>query len=190
MSTAITTGSLADITKRDNLSLAESFLHCDAILIVDMSSSMGADDAPGGISRYDAAEKELRALQREMPGKIAVVAFSGQPVFCPGGVPARLGGTTDMAAALKFVLPADGLAQIVLISDGQPDSERETLAVARRFTSRIDTVYIGPADGWAASGREFLAKLAAATGGRASMSKAPGLLQQEVVKLLAAGAIA
>ena len=73
MTRAITAGSLASISKKENLSLAESFLSVDAILVVDMSGSMAANDAPGGISRYEAAEKELRQLQSSMPGKVAVV---------------------------------------------------------------------------------------------------------------------
>ena len=187
MTRAITAGSLASISKKENLSLAESFLSVDAILVVDMSGSMAANDAPGGISRYEAAEKELRQLQSSMPGKVAVVAFSSTVQFCPGGIPPRLGGGTDMAGALRFVQPADGCAKIVLISDGQPDSESATLAVAREFEHRIDTVYIGPESGFGSygpAGRAFLEKLAAATGGKAMKSAAPGLLREQVESLL------
>ena len=60
--TALVPGSLSALSQRDNCTLAESFLNVDAILIVDMSGSMGAHDAPGGKSRYEAAEDELRAL--------------------------------------------------------------------------------------------------------------------------------
>ena len=184
MTRAITVGSLAAISKNENLTLAESFLSVDAILVVDMSGSMGANDAPGGISRYDAAEQELRQLQKQLPGKVAVVAFSNSPQFCPGGVPPRMGGSTDMGAALRFVHAADGCAQIVLISDGEPNSEAETLAVAREFAHKIDTVYIGPESGHYARGRSFLEKLAAATGGTSMKSAAPGLLKEQVESLL------
>lgn len=179
----ITVGSLAAVTQRQNLSLAESFLSVDAILVVDMSASMSAQDAPGGLTRYMAAENELRKLQRELPGKVAVVAFSNRVEFCPGGIPPRLMSSTNMAKALKFVQPADGVARIILISDGEPDSETETLEAARVFENRIDTVYIGPERG---SGREFLDRLAAATGGQSLKSAAPGLLKDEVQYLLAA----
>ena len=184
MTRAITAGSLASISKNENMTLAESFLSVDAILVVDMSGSMAANDAPGGLSRYKAAENELQQLQSSMPGKVAVVAFSSTTQFCPGGIPPRLGGSTDMAAALRFVLPADGVAQIVLISDGEPDSESATLAVAREFEHKIDTVYIGPESGYYARGRSFLEKLAAATGGQAMKSAAPGLLKEQVESLL------
>ena len=188
MSRAIVRGSLGDIAEKEGITLAESFLSADAVVVVDMSGSMGAHDAPNGLTRYDAAEKELRQIQSQMPGKIAVVAFSDEVVFCPSGVPPRLGSGTRMSAALRFVKPADGVAKIILISDGQPNSERDTLAVARGFKHKIDTVYIGPEEGWMAGGRAFLERLAAATGGQSMKSAAPGLLAEQVESLmLAAG---
>jgi Mg-chelatase subunit ChlD len=184
---ALVKGSLTALSQRDDLSLAESFLNVDAILIVDMSGSMGAEDAPGGISRWQAAEDELLRLQEQMPSKLAVIAFSSEVQFCPSGVPIRFGGGTDMAKALRFVKPADGLEiRFILISDGQPDSEKETLKVASSFKSKIDTVYIGPeSDQY---GRRFLAKLAAESGGVFSKSTAPGLLAENVTLLLRASA--
>jgi hypothetical protein len=147
---------------------------------------MSAHDAPGGKSRYEAAEQELLRLQEQNPGKIAVIAFSSNVQFCPSGVPIRFGGGTDMAKALRFIKAADGLARIILISDGQPDSEKETLQVARGFESKIDTVYIGPESD--RFGRLFLAKLAAQSGGIATQSSAPGLLGESVTLLLKASA--
>jgi len=186
----LVTGSLSQIAQAQNISLAESFLSADAIVIVDMSGSMSASDAPGGLSRYEAAENELIRLQGEFPGKIAVVAFSDDAIFCPTGIPIRLGGNTNMAKALRFVKPADGLARIILISDGEPDSASETLQVAGTFISKIDAVYIGPEsrNRWSTNGREFLEKLAAASGGTFSRSKAPGLLHDDVARLLTATA--
>lgn len=182
MSNAITKGSLSALAQQSGASLAETFLGADAVVIVDMSGSMGAHDAPGGRSRYDAAESELRKLQEKLPGKVAVIAFSSFPQFEPGGVPTRLGGGTDMAAALKFVLPVDGTGvRIILISDGYPDNEQETLAVAAKFKTRIDCIFIG-SEG--EGGQEFLRRLAQATGGKAFKSNSPGLLKSAVQHLL------
>jgi Mg-chelatase subunit ChlD len=115
-----------------------------------------------------------------------VIAFSSEVQFCPSGVPIRFGGGTDMAKALRFVRPADNLGiHFILISDGQPDSKRETLTVASSFKSKIDTVYIGPEGG---NGREFLAKLARQSRGVFTQSKAPGLLADNVTLLLQASA--
>lgn len=184
-SNALVIGSLAQVANQQNVSLAESFLFVDAILLVDMSGSMSSHDAPGGLSRFEAAENELKKLQEALPGKVAVVAFSDQAVFCPTGIPIRLCETTNMAAALRFVQPADGVARIILISDGEPNSEAETLQVARTFKSKIDTVYIGPERG---HGRHFLQQLAQACGGIFSQGVAPGMLAENVTRLLEATA--
>lgn len=178
---AIAPGSLTAIANRDGMSLAESFLNCEIIVLIDQSESMSAMDAPGGKSRFDAADSELMQLQRAHPGKVAVIAFSTTVVFCPGGIPSRLRESTNMSAALDFVHMADGVSKIVLISDGRPDSEEATLKAARRFRSPIHTIYIGPETG---EGRAFLARLAAATGGRTFKSAAPGLLAESADEIL------
>jgi Mg-chelatase subunit ChlD len=180
---ALVIGSLGHVAKREGLSIAESFLNCDVLLLVDMSGSMSAKDAPGGVSRFDAAETELRRLQESLPGKVAVVAFSDDVQFCPSGVPPRLAEGTNLARALHFVRAVDGLARIIVISDGRPNDEAKALAEARQFKSRIDTVYIGPDDD-RDGGHAFLKSLAMRTGGEATASHAPGLLAESVQRLL------
>jgi Mg-chelatase subunit ChlD len=179
---AIVPGSLAAIAQRNGVGLAESFMSCDVIVLIDQSGSMSQKDAPGGKSRFDAADAELTRIQQNNPGKVGVIAFSSYAVFCPGGMPIRLSGGTNMAEALKFVHVADDTGiKIILISDGEPDSESATLEQARRFKSQINTLYIGPEMG---SGREFLQKLAKATGGKSFQAKEPGLLAETVQTLL------
>lgn len=180
----IVVGSIAAVQQRTNVSLAESFLSVDAIILVDVSGSMAAHDAPHGLSRYTAACEELALLQAELPGKIAVIAFSDRAQFCPGGVPPLMAKGTDMVAALRFVKPADGLdIRIILISDGEPDDAEDTLRMARKFKSHIDTVYIGSERG---RGRDFLATLSGATGGQHLESVRPAMLAEPVRNLLAA----
>ena len=100
---ALTTvpGSLAYVAQQGGLTLAESFLNAEMIVLLDQSGSMYARDAGRGRSRYDAADGELARLQAQHPGKIALICFSNAPTFCPGGVPSRDGGGTDMARALN-----------------------------------------------------------------------------------------
>lgn len=185
MSNAIVPGSLAAMVANHNMTLAESFMACRCIVLIDQSGSMGAADAPGGRTRYEAADDELARLQKRNPGRVAVISFSRTVRFCPGGVPFREGETTNMAAALRYVQLADGVAKIVLISDGEPDSAAETLAEASKFQHAIHTVYIGgEVDSY--GGRAFLGQLAAATGGRALQSDAPGLLADKTEQLLLA----
>lgn len=184
--TAIVKGSLAACARASGKTLAESFLSVDAILLVDCSASMSERDAPGEQSRYHAACAELAKLQEQLPGKLAVVAFSSSTQFCPSGKPDYLGGMTDMAAALRFIKPADGCGiRFVLISDGEPDSVSETLKVAGGFSTRIDTVFVGPEDG---AGREFLRKLSAMTGGISAQQDTDklNLLSENVTRLLTA----
>ncbi|NPV77942.1 MAG: VWA domain-containing protein [Anaerolineae bacterium] len=165
MNTAIIPGSLGALAKQEGKSLAESFVNADLIVIVDTSGSMSSNDSKNGKSRYETACEELAALQENHPGKIAVLSFSNEVIFCPSGIPTNLGGGTDMAKALQFAKIADvpGM-QFILISDGEPDDETKTLQVARTYQNKISTIYVGPEE--RPTGRDFLQRLAAATGGQ------------------------
>jgi Mg-chelatase subunit ChlD len=187
MSTALVPGSLGAIAEQNGKSLAETFLSADAIVIVDVSGSMDENDARGGQTRYNVACTELARLQRDLPGKVAVVGFSSWVNFEPTGKPIFQGGGTNLAEALRFVHPADGCVKFILISDGEPDNQAEALQVARTFTSKIDVVYVGP-EGSIYGGQEFLRKLAAATGGRYVVAeKAQELAERVETLLLKAG---
>lgn len=155
-------GSLAAVAAQRGISLAETFLSADAIVMVDVSGSMEEADSRDGQTRYQVACQELAKLQRELPGKIAVVAFSSDARFVPGGVPPLIGAGTDLAAALHFVRPADGTVDFWIISDGEPQDEQAALDVARHFTSRINAVYVGPRG---EPGADFLRRLARGHGG-------------------------
>lgn len=162
---AIVRGSLSDVAKREGLSLAESFLSCDCVILVDCSASMGVHDSRGGKARFAVALEELAQIQATMPGKIAVIAFSDTTAFVPGGVPPFLQGYTDLAGALKFAHVADvpGM-RFVIISDGEPDDANAAMAEARKFKARIDVVYVGSE--MSPQGRDFLSKLARMSGGQ------------------------
>lgn len=165
-SNAIVTGSLSDMARREGHTLAESFLSADAVVLVDVSGSMDARDSRGGLSRYDVALQELAELQKRLPGKVAVIAFSDSTMFCPGGQPPLLGSGTNLAGALRFAKVADvpGM-RFVVISDGQPDDQGAALAVAATYKCRIDTIFTGPENDLS-GGRAFLLELATASGGQ------------------------
>ena len=164
MNKAIVTGSLSAMAEQTNKSIAETFISADAVVIVDTSGSMSAHDSRGNQERYAVACEELANLQQSLPGKVAVISFSSTVQFDPGGRPTYLGGGTDMVGALKFAKVADlpGM-KFFLISDGQPDDERRTIDVARTYTNRINTIFVGPESD--SLSRNFLRKLADATGG-------------------------
>ena len=186
MSNAIIPGSLGAIAQRTGQSLAESFVSADAIVIVDTSGSMNSNDSRGSHSRYDVAKDELAALQNSLPGKIAVLSFSEDVLFCPSGIPTYLGGGTNLAGALRFARAADlpGM-KFIVISDGQPDDETGALREAAKFKNKIDVIYVGPES--YPTGRLFLQKLAQASGGEIiTADRAQNLLQAAQQLLLKA----
>ncbi len=182
---AIVPGSLSAIAQGQGKSLAESFLGCDAIVLVDVSGSMDNRDSRGGKSRYTVALEELAALQQHMPGKIGVLAFSSTVQFCPGGQPPMLGGGTDLAGALRFAKVADVAdMRFVIISDGVPDDERAAMTVAKTYTNRIDCIFVGPEEDWQ-GGQVFLQRLASASGGvQVTADRAQELAQKTATLLL------
>lgn len=186
MSTQLVYGSLQDVASREKKPLAQTFLSVDALVMVDTSGSMGANDCQNGRTRYDLACEQLIRLQKDLPGKIGVISWNSYQNFCPGGIPTSPTMGTDLAGVLKFVKPADNTSiKLILISDGEPDSEEEALKLAGQFKSKIDCIYIGPESGY---GREFLRRLAMATGGISVSQSVADIanLQQTVSKLLTA----
>lgn len=180
MTYAITKGSLSDLAQASGAGLAEAFLSADTIILVDTSGSMNSYDGTRD-TRYDRACAELARLQANLQGRIAVFAFSHTCEFCPGGVPTYFGQGTAMAQALETVHPADGLVdRFVLISDGYPDNGQDALTQARRFTTRIDCVFIG-SEGDA--GADFLRRLSDLSGGT-SQAIGVGLLSERIERLM------
>jgi Mg-chelatase subunit ChlD len=161
----IVPGSISSLAKQNNRSIAESFINVDYVILVDTSGSMATKDSRGGRSRYKVASDELAALQQSLPGKIAVISFSDDVQFCPSGTPVNFNGGTRMDKALSFAKIADvpGM-QFFLISDGQPDDPQNTLRIAQTFQNKINVIYVGPEAN--PTGRDFLERLAAATGGQ------------------------
>lgn len=164
--TAIVQGSLKDVADTSGATIHDLFDRLTACIMVDVSSSMTTHDASGGISRYDAAVEQLKRLQKDLPGKIAVGWFADKADIAISGVPLDPHGCTNMVAALEKMKVFDGGNQVklILISDGEPDggTETETLNLARTFSNKIDTIFVGNE---MSAGATFLKELAAATGG-------------------------
>lgn len=185
-STAIVTGSINDVVQTKGQSLALAFMAVETVVLVDTSGSMGAMDSRGGQSRYAIACEELSKLQSNNPGKILVISFSDEAKVCLNGVPYNFMGGTLVGRALQYAKQYDleGM-NIVLISDGEPLDPEEALAVARTFTNPINTIYVGPPD--EVRGREFLKKLADATGGKTVTSDRAKELATSIQTLLLQG---
>jgi Mg-chelatase subunit ChlD len=185
MSNQVVKGSLTAMAKEYNVSIAETFIQADVVLLVDISSSMRTEDAVRNgerMSRYKAAVNELAKLQASLPGKLAVVSFNHDAYFCPTGVPPPPAGTTDLAHALEFIHIADDCdMRFILISDGEPDDAQDALRVARQFHNRIDTVFVGPEGG---EGQSFLHRLASLHGGEFVRAERAHELASQVQQLL------
>lgn len=180
---SIIPGSLSAVAAQNHKSIAETFVSADVVILIDTSGSMAERDARGGKSRYDVACEELKQLQESLPGKIALVSFSSEVSFCPAGVPTNYGSSTDLVRGLNYVKVADiPDMHFILISDGQPDNPFGALDVARTFNQKIDVIYVGPES--RPEGREFLQKLAAATGGKSVMADKTNNLFNEINTLL------
>lgn len=186
MTDSIVKGSLAAIASQRGASIAQTFLSCDTLILVDTSGSMHEVDHGQHMSRYDRACNELAKLQSSLPGKVGVISWSSSPVFCPGGTPDFLGAGTDLAQALRFAHVADDCGiTFIVISDGVPDSQTEALREAKRFKSTISTIHIGEEGD---AGARFLQELAAASGGKFGAHAAAQDLASGIQRLLTAGA--
>lgn len=180
---SIVTGSMADMAARQNQSLAQTFVNAECVVIVDTSGSMATCDSRGGKSRYTIACEELAALQGAKPGRIAVLSFSNTTMFCPDGKPFNQEGGTDLTEALRFARIADvpGI-QFIVISDGEPNDEKSALQEAAKYKAKIDVIYVGPET--QPAGREFLRKLAAASGGSLVTADRGKALAESAMRLL------
>lgn len=182
MTSALVVGSVAAVAASNGRAVAEAFMNVDVIVLVDTSGSMAMMDSRGGQSRYAVACAELATLQAAQPGRVGIISFSTHCQFCPSGVPHFEGGGTDLAGALRFARAADleGI-RFIVVSDGEPDSERDALAEAEKFRGNIDTVYVGPENG---GGREFLRRLAMACHGESVTAAHAQALAPAIERLL------
>lgn len=187
MNNAIIPGSISSIAQQTGKSIAETFMRASCIVLMDVSGSMSGQDSRGGKSRFDAASEDLKGLQASMPGKLAVIVFADDVLFCPGGTPINLSGTTDLAKALRFTKVADipGM-KFILVSDGEPNDEGEALKVAKSYTNKIDVIYVGPET--RPDGRKFLESLAKSTGGQSTTCDRAMELGTGILSMLQSGA--
>lgn len=174
-------GSLQDIAKRTGSDLKKLFIDVELVVLLDTSFSMSALDGTES-SRYERAVEDLKKLQAQHPGQIALISFSSESEWCLGGVPTFRGNTTDMAGGLRFAKQVDNpYVTFVIISDGCPNSESETLEVAATVKAQINTVYVGPENG---PGIDFLKKLATSKRGNYHLNQFALGLSDTMQKML------
>lgn len=164
-------GSIKDVATRTNRSIEEVFMDLQALVMVDVSSSMDyaeySPDGTRGKSRWERANEELLNIQAQYPGLIGVIAFGATTDFIYDGHIPDPSGSTPMHDALDLAIIADGGLEMWLISDGEPDNGPEVLKRAAKFASRINTIFVGSKGDY---GENFLIEVSKATGGVSSTS--------------------
>ena len=71
------------------------------------------------------------------------------------------GGSTNLTAALRLAKGHRDISQVIVISDGYPDSPRFALKEASSIPVPISCIYVGPGED---EGYKFLKQLASAIG--------------------------
>ena len=124
-------------------------------LLIDISGSM-ADWVESNEGESFSKYQLMLTLLEKIPQNITKYAFDSGIEEITDILPLPRGGT-DMSRAFDYV-KKKGKKEIVLITDGEPDSEKDALLSAKGL--KIDIIYIGQQPQPA-----FLDKLANATGG-------------------------
>ena len=152
-----------------------------SLLLVDCSSSMKSGIRAGG-TRIAALRNVVEDLRATHP--VPVAAFSGDGVLVVDSIPAPTGGT-PLADAIRFGA-SEGANHLVVVTDGEPNSEADAFDAARAFGNPIDVFYIG--DG-GDRGSKFAAELAKLTGGTANLTDLgkPKELSAKIAGLLGDG---
>jgi hypothetical protein len=122
-------------------------------LLLDTSGSMSEECEPG-VSKIQA----LRRLAGKLPAAVTYAFASDTQQIRAAAIPDP-DGSTDMALAFDRIRQ-DGYQSAVLITDGLPDDQTQTLRSAIGLS--LEIFYVGPPPKPA-----FLDQLAAITGGQA-----------------------
>lgn len=174
-------GSIKDIAAAEGKEEAEVLAEADAVILIDISSSM-LDRMSDGSSKHEHAKKNVLQLQRDFVGKLAIVQFNNFPKLCLDGIIDGASGGTSLTPALEFIEPLDAMPDVrfIIVSDGQPQDGTRALAAANRFKSEIDVIWIGEDNDL--QGREFMEKLA--SGEFHDKSSSPQMLGKAIAGLL------
>ena len=132
------------------------------VIMADTSGSMDYHDAGGGKRRIDVLQTVLNTLRVKHP-RIRLFSFATALTPCDAGMLPPPSGGTNLGGALREVaVHLNQHSILILISDGEPDSEQDAFQAAGGIPCRLEVFYVGPEGG---PGSAFLAKLAAAVGG-------------------------
>jgi len=124
------------------------------MLVLDISGSMAQRVGGSSDRKIDILERAVAQLPWQT---YHILLFnSATQWWSGGGMPLPSGGTA-MHIALAVVKDLRPRTTLV-VSDGEPDDERQTLAAAKKLSGVINTLYIGSDDNQAAI--SFMRRLA------------------------------
>ena len=183
---SVTKGSIFDVAAATKSKPEDVLAEADVIVMLDLSSSM-ATRLNDGTTRYDRAVEALSDIQKNFPGRVVLITFSGNAKMELGGMPGIASGSTNIYAALELAHQFDDMdSKFYLISDGEPTdtSELRIFDLAKTFKDPINCIFIGQDDDY--SGMKFMKELARITKGIDSGRIEPAMLG-ETLKLLVTG---
>lgn len=185
MSTDMVKAAADKLAKSAGRSSLDDFVNAKtrrSLLLVDCSSSMN-----GYIHTGETKIAALRNVVSDLrkTHAVPVAAFSGSnEVALVDSVPAAR-GMTPLHKAIQFGTE-QGANHLIVVTDGQPDSEPLAFAAAREFGRPVDVFYIGDGNDRGAAFSRELAALTGGTANLASMDK-PKELQSKIAGFLSDG---
>jgi len=118
-------------------------------------------DVSGSMSEYVGEKRKIDHLREAVRDYASLRKVSFSSDVAEGSIPNPNGGT-NMADAFEHLLSSHP-KEVVLISDGLPDSQEGALSAARSLACPINVIYIGPGGD---EGEAFMERLAAETSGK------------------------
>lgn len=183
---SVTKGSIFDVASSNDVKPEDVLAEADVIVMLDLSSSMTAS-LNDGSTRYDRAVEALADIQKQFPGRVVLITFSGTARTELGGLPGRPSGSTNIYAALEMAKQFDGMdCKFYLISDGEPTdtTDFQIFDLAKQFTDPIHCIFIGQDDD--VEGQRFMKELSRLTNGLNAGRVDPKMLGQ-TMRLLISG---
>jgi hypothetical protein len=136
-----------------------------SLLLVDCSGSMTYATATGE-RRIDALRKVVDEIRKTHNVPVASFGHKGNNVALVNDSIPEPGGSTPIDRAIAFG-QAQEATHLMIVTDGEPNSEAAAFDAARAFGGRIDCFFVGDPN---TRGAQFCAELAKLTGGSADVA--------------------
>jgi Mg-chelatase subunit ChlD len=156
-----------------------------SLLLIDRSGSM-VHTVSSGERRIDALRRIVSELQATH--RVPVVAFGGSKGLDVVEVVPEPAGSTPLAEAIAFGRE-QGATHMVVVTDGEPNSESKAFEEARLFGGPIDVFFVGDPDDTGARFAKELARRTGGTSGVADLGTGTKQLTSAIAGLLGDGSL-